>query len=42
MAQQDKETYDSYAKDAFDNPPAGRWASTGVRDRPHPVPCRTS
>ena len=23
MAQQDKETYDSYAKDAFDNPPAG-------------------
>ena len=23
MAKQDKETYESYAKDMFDNPPAG-------------------
>ena len=24
MAKQDKETYESYAKDMFDNPPASR------------------
>ncbi|MFR2314343.1 MAG: hypothetical protein ACLS6O_07830 [Bifidobacterium sp.] len=41
MAKQDKETYDSYEKDVYDNPPADLWVFTVARSAAS-RPCRTS